>query len=64
MEPRGCPLCPENTVSGLIKSASGLLNRIMGLVANRIHQETVRLACNRFVNALFNHMENYIKPPT
>ena len=55
----------NTVVIGLIKPASGLLNWIMGLVANRIHQETLRLACiNRFVDALFNHMENYIKPPT
>ena len=66
LEPKGCPqLSPENTVViGLIKLASCSLNRVMWLIANRIHHETVRLACNRFVDALFNHRETYIKPPT
>ena len=62
---RGCPLTVENTICiALIKLAAGSLNRINGLLANRIHRDTARKATNRFVNVLFKNRKKYMVPPT
>ena len=65
LQERECPIRPENTIEiGLTKLASGSLNRIIRLIANRISSETAWLACNRLVNVLFFNRVTSMKSST